>query len=71
MEVHTPIFLGSPGDSDGEESSCNAVDVGSIPELGRSPGGGYGNPLQYSCLENSHGRGDWRATVHGVTKNQT
>ena len=35
MEVHTPIFLGSPGDSDGEESSCNAVDVGSIPELGR------------------------------------
>ena len=56
MEVHTPIFLGSPGDSDGEESSCNAVDVGSIPELGRSPGEGNSNPLQYSCLETPDGQ---------------
>ena len=44
--------MGFPGDSDGKESSCNAGDMGLIPELGRSPGGGQGNPLQYSCLEN-------------------
>ena len=46
-------------------------DAGSIPELGRSPGGGHGSPLQYSCLENSMDRGAWWATVHsrpGVTK---
>ena len=49
----------------------NAGDAGSIPELGRSPIGGDGNPLQYSCLENSMGRGGWWATVHGVTKNPT
>ena len=41
-------------------------DVGSVPRSGRSPGGGYGNPLQYSCLENSMDRGAWRATVHEV-----
>ena len=46
-------------------------DMGSIPELGRSPGGGHGNPLQYSCLENPKDRGAWRATVHRVAKNQT
>ena len=40
----------------GKESTCNAGDLGSIPELGRSPGGGHGNPLQYSCLENPHGK---------------
>ena len=39
-------------------------DMGSIPESGRSPGGGHGNPLQYSCLENSMDRGVWQATVH-------
>ena len=43
-------------------------DVGSISGLGRSPGGGNGNPLQYSCLENPMDRGVWLATVHGVTK---
>ena len=43
-------------------------DVGSIPGLGRSPGGGHGNPLQYSCLENPMDRGAWWATVHGVAK---
>ena len=43
-------------------------DTSSIPGSGRSPGGGHGNPLQYSCLENSMDGGDWRATVHGVTK---
>ena len=46
-------------------------DVGSVPEWGRSPGGGDGNPLQYSCLENSMDRGASRATVHGVTKSRT
>ena len=48
--------MGFPGGSDGEESTCNAGDLGSIPRLGRSPGGGHGNPLQYSCLENPHGQ---------------
>ena len=46
-------------------------DVGSIPGLGRSPGKVNGNPLQYSCLENTIDRGAWQATVHGVTKSQT
>ena len=45
----------------------NTGDAGLIPGLGRSPRGGNGNPLQYSCLENSLGRGAWRATIHGVT----
>ena len=45
-------------------------DTGLIPGLGRSPGVGNGNPLQYSCLENSMDRGAWQATVHGVTKSQ-
>ena len=61
----------SPGGSDSKESSCNAGDLGSIPGLGRSPGGGSGYPLQYSCLENSITRGAWQATVHGVTKSWT
>ena len=43
-------------------------DLGAIPVWGRSPGGGHGNPLQYSCLENPMDRGAWWATVHGVTK---
>ena len=46
-------------------------DMGSIPGLGRSPGEGHGNPLQYSCLENPMDRGAWQATVHGVTKSWT
>ena len=57
-----------PGGSEGEESTRNAGDLGSIPGLGRSPGGGNGNPLQYSCLENPMERGAWRATVHGVAR---
>ena len=48
--------MGFPGGSEGKESACNAGDVGSILGLGRSPGGGHGNPLQYSCLENPHGQ---------------
>ena len=58
----------------GKESVCNAGDAwdaGLIPGLGRSPGGGHGNPLQYSCLEYPMDRGAWWATVHGVTKSQT
>ena len=53
---------------------ANARDVrdpGSVPESGRSPGGGNGNPLQYSWLEDPMDSGAWRATVHGVTKSQT
>ena len=46
-------------------------DTASIPDSGRSPGGGNGNLLQYPCLENPMDRGVWRATVHGVTKSQT
>ena len=49
----------------------DASDAGSIPRSGRSPGGGHGNPLQYSCLENPMDRGAWRPTVHSVTKNWT
>ena len=44
--------MGFPGGSDGKDSTCNMGDLGSIVGLGRSPGGGHGNPLQYSCLEN-------------------
>ena len=57
--------LGFPGDLVGKESTCNAGDLISIPGLGRSPGGGHGNPLQYSCLENSMDREAWQDTVHG------
>ena len=45
-----------PGGSDGKESACNAGDLGLIPVLERSPGGGHGNPVQYSSLENPHGQ---------------
>jgi len=53
--------------SDSKESACNAGDPGSIPGLGRSPGEGNGNSLQYSCLKNSIDRGAWQAIVYGVT----
>jgi len=52
------VFLGFPCDLAGKESTCNAGDLGSIPGLGRSPGEGNGNPLQYSCLENPMDRGE-------------
>ena len=60
-----------PGGSDSEESSYNAGDPGLISGLGRSPGEGNGNPLQYSCLENPNDRGAGQATVHRVTKSWT
>jgi len=52
----------------GKESICNAGDTGSVPGLGRSPGEGNDNPLQYSCMENSINRGAWWAIVHEVTR---
>ena len=57
--------------SEGKESACNTGDAGSIPRLGRSPGEGNGNSLQYSCLENYMDREAWWDTVHGVAKSQT
>ena len=54
--------------SDGKESACKVGDLGSIPGLGRYAGGGHGNPLQCSCLENPMDRGAWLATVHRITQ---
>ena len=62
----TPVFLGFPGGSAGKESTCNEGDLGSIPELGRSPGEGNDYPLQHSGLEDSTD-----CIVHGVTKSRT
>ena len=62
---------GFPGGSVDKECTYNEGDTGSIPESGRSPGGGHGNPLQYSCLENPMDRGHCRVTVHRVAKSQT
>ena len=53
------LALPFPGGADGKVSACNAGDTGSIPGSGRTPGEGYGNPLQYSCLENSMEGGAW------------
>ena len=58
-------------DSDGKESACNVGDPSSIPGFRRCPGGGNGNPIQYSCLENSMDGGAWRAAVHVVEKSWT
>ena len=63
--------MGFPGGAGGKEPACyggNVRDMDSIPGLGRSPGGGHGNLLQYSCLENPMDRGAWWATVHRITK---
>ena len=65
------LSLGFPGGSQGKESACNVGDLDSIPGLGKSPGGGNDNPLQYSCLENSMERGAWWAAVYGVSQSQT
>ena len=54
--MNLAILVTIPGGSDGKESACNMGDLGLIPGLGRSPGGGDGNPLQYSCLGNPHGQ---------------
>ena len=66
--------MGFSGDASVKETAANAGDVrdiGSIPGLGRSPGGGLGNPLQYSCLKNPKDRGAWQAMVHRVAKSLT
>ena len=63
--------IGFPGGSEVKASAWNAGDLGSIPELGRSPGEGNGNPLQYSCLENPMEGEAWWATGHGVAESDT
>ena len=65
------IEHGFPGDSEGEESTYSGGDLGLIPGLGRSPGEGNGDPLQYSCLGNPMDRRTWRTTVHEVAKSRT
>ena len=60
-----------PGGASGKESACSAEDPGSVHGLERFPGEGNGNPLHYSCLENSMDMGSWWATVHGITKSRT
>ena len=64
------VNMGFPAGSGGKESACNAEDLGSVSGLGKSPGEGNGNPLQYSCLENPMTE-EPDATVHGVTKSGT
>ena len=61
----TPVFLSFPGALDGKESTYNVEDLGSIPGVGN------GNPLQYSCLDNSTDKETWQAIVHGAAKSQT
>ena len=66
--------MGFPGSASGKELPANEGDIrnlGSIPGSEICPGGGHGNPLQYSCLDNHIDRGAWEATVHRVTKSQT
>ena len=60
-----------PGGSAVKNPPANAGDMGLIPGLGRSPGGGNGNPLQHSCLQDPMNRGTWQATVHGITESWT
>ena len=66
--LYLPLIFFCPHGSEGKESACSAGDPGSIPELGRSSGGGHSNPLQYSCLESPMDRGAWWATVHVVAE---
>ena len=66
------VSKGFPDHSDSEESVCKAGDPGLIPRLGRSPGGGHGNPFQYFfAWKTPMDRGAWQATVHGTTESQT
>ena len=69
--VKAKNWKGFPGGSVVKNPPANAGEVGSISGLGRSPGGGHGNPLQDSCLENPMDRGACRATIYGVTKSRT
>ena len=65
------LHKGFPGGLNGKETACHAGDMGSILGLGRCPGEGNGNPLQYSCPENPVDIGVWRAPVHSLSKSQT
>ena len=65
------IEMGFPSSSDGKASACNAGDLGSFPESGKSPREGNGNPLQYPCLKNSMDKGAWWAIIHGVAEYRT
>ena len=69
--LYSSVYMRIPQWLSGKESACNAGDLGLIPGSERSLGEGHGNPLQYSCLENSMDSGDWQATVHGVAKSWT
>ena len=69
--MHYSFLLDFPGGSDGEESAANAGDLGLTPKSGRSPREANGNPLQYSCLENSMDRRAWQTTAHEIAKSWT
>ena len=71
FHILSRLYLDFPGGLDGKVSACNAGDLGLIPGSGRPPGGGNGNPLQYSCLENSMDREAWQATFYGLPKSWT
>ena len=68
LEERSTQMRGFPGGSGVKNPSANAGDMGLIPRSERSTGEGNGNPLKYSCLENSMDRGAWQAAVHGITK---
>ena len=63
-----PVMEGLPGGSVAKNLPASAGEVDSIPDLGRSPGEGNGNPFQYSCLENAMDRGAWQATAHAISQ---
>ena len=71
LAVSTLPLQGFLGGSDGKESTRNVGDLGLIPGFGRSPGGGHGTPLQYSCLENPRDGGAWWAAIYGVIQSWT
>ena len=71
LRPHRLIDLASGPVKNLPANAGDVGDVGSIPGSGRSPGGGNGNPLQYSCLKNPNDRGAWQATVHRAAKSQT
>ena len=72
--VGSKVLMGFPGGTNGKEPACQWQRLKRLsfdPWSGRAPGGGHGNPLQYSCLENSMDRGAWQAAVHKVAKSHT
>ena len=69
--VQQGVLGGAGGKEPTSQCRLNVRDTGSLLELGRSPGEGNGNPLQYSCLENPTDRGAWGSTVHGIAQSQT